>query len=242
MEAVILAAGKGSRMGNITQKLPKIFVDIAGRELYHHQIERLSPYCDRITVILGYGFESKSNPITEFSLENIGQDTDIEFKVIEDWENKENAYTAFIGLSDLTDDVLLVCGDVIFTQQVIDRIVTRFHNKLKPNEFSGVGVVEGIQDEMTGVRWGENEIITQYGAIESHQEIGVFALHEDHLTDARKILNDNHTDWFPIIFQKIPSKPLPVEEEKRHEINTPQHLSEAREKWEKLSAELPSER
>jgi hypothetical protein len=90
---------------------------------------------------------------------------------------------------------------------------------------------------MTAVRWDENGFINEYGAIEGHQEIGLFVLNSDHVTEAKEILQNNPTDWFPVVFQEVPSKPIAVDSQQRHEINTPEHLREARRKWDTLRAE-----
>lgn len=218
-------------MGERTAELPKLFLEVGGRPLYEHQLTRLAPHCDRITVVLGHGFDDGTAPESVFDTSDIAADTNIEFRVVEEWDEVENGYTALAALEYTDDDVLLVCGDVIFTQAVIDDVVRTYERDLRADGFSGVGVVEGIQDEMTAVRWNDEGIIADYGAIEGHQEVGLFALNAAHLGRAREALSGNDDDWFPVIFENVPSKPIRVSEDERHEINTPAHLRAAREKW-----------
>lgn len=237
MEAIILAAGEGSRMGSLTEDLPKLFLDVDGRTIYEHQLDRLAPHCDRITVVLGHGFDDGTAPESVFDVDGLDMDVEVEFLVVEEWATTENGYTALSALENADDDVLLVCGDVIFTQSVIDGIVHTYERDLRADGLCGVGVIEGVQDEMTAVRWDAEEIITDYGAIEGHQEIGVFVLNAAHLDRARGVLSSNHDDWFPVIFENVPSKPIRVDETERHEINTPAHLRAAREKWTGMEVE-----
>lgn len=219
-------------MGERTAELPKLFLEVGGRPLYEHQLTRLAPYCDRITVVLGHGFTDDTTPESAFDTSDIAADTDIEFVVIDEWATTENSYTARTALERIGDeDVLLVCGDVVFTQSVIDRVVGDYERDLRGDGFSGVGVVEGIQDEMTAVRWNDEDVITEYGAIEGHQEVGLFVLNAAHRERAIEILDGEENDWFPIIFENVPSKPIRVDESERHEINTPAHLRAARGKW-----------
>jgi len=232
MEAIVLAAGEGSRMGDRTAELPKLFLEVGGRPLYEHQLSRLAPHCDRITVVLGYGFDDDTAPESVFDTSEIAADTDVEFMVIDEWATTENSYTAHSALDRIDDeDVLLVCGDVVFTQSVIDDLVQTYESDLRNDGFSGVGVVKGIQDEMTAVRWNDEGLITDYGAIEGHQEVGLFVLNAAHRDRAMEILDGEENDWFPIVFENVPSKPIRVDESERHEINTPAHLRAARDKW-----------
>ncbi len=58
MKALILAAGRGSRLGSLTDSVPKCFVEVAGRRLIDWQIATLhaSGICD-ITIVTGYRAE-----------------------------------------------------------------------------------------------------------------------------------------------------------------------------------------
>ena len=241
MEAIVLAAGEGSRMGDRTTELPKLFLEVGGRPLYEHQLTRLAPHCDRITVVLGHGFDDGTTPESVFDTSEVAADTDVDFMIIDEWATTENSYTAHSALERIDDgDVLLVCGDVVFTQSVIDDLVQVYETDLRDDGFSGVGVVEGVQDEMTAVRWNDEGVITDYGAIEGHQEVGLFVLNAAHRDRAMEILNGEENDWFPIVFENVPSKQIRVDENERHEINTPAHLRGAREKWsERVEQSVP---
>lgn len=52
MKAVILAGGKGTRLGNVTQEIPKPMVPVGGKPLLHHQVDLLVKYGFREIVIL----------------------------------------------------------------------------------------------------------------------------------------------------------------------------------------------
>jgi choline kinase len=71
MNAVILAAGRGSRMGELTRELPKCLVTLAGRPLLEWQLAALrGAGIERIAVVRGYqaqlfdgrGVETFENP------------------------------------------------------------------------------------------------------------------------------------------------------------------------------------
>ncbi|KOX95890.1 sugar phosphate nucleotidyltransferase [Halorubrum tropicale] len=55
MDAVILAAGRGSQLGELTAERPKRFVDVAGRQLLVHVFETaVEAGADELIVIVGY--------------------------------------------------------------------------------------------------------------------------------------------------------------------------------------------
>ncbi|MFZ2471155.1 MAG: bifunctional sugar-1-phosphate nucleotidylyltransferase/acetyltransferase [Methanothrix sp.] len=59
MQAIILAAGEGSRMRPLTTKMPKVMLPVAGRPLLEHIILRArAASADRFVLVVGYGAES----------------------------------------------------------------------------------------------------------------------------------------------------------------------------------------
>lgn len=59
MQAIILAAGEGSRMRPLTANLPKVMLPVAGRPFLEHIILRARKAgADRIVLVVGYGSEA----------------------------------------------------------------------------------------------------------------------------------------------------------------------------------------
>lgn len=54
MQAVILAAGRGSRMGSLTDSLPKPMLEVAGKTLLEHKFDAVPAAVDEIILIVGY--------------------------------------------------------------------------------------------------------------------------------------------------------------------------------------------
>lgn len=257
--AVIMSAGRGSRMGAITENLPKAFVEVNGKTIFQRQVEVLSEYVDSLTLVLGHGFRYVSDETCEERLNEYARIPETEdfdeynICIFGNWDSHENAGSFRLGIQPTDEDehVIGICGDVLFTHEFIADVLDRYERRVKlPDDVfptrSAVTAIEGEQDEMTGVKVGESGDVIDYGAVDgSHQETGVFILHPEHRDTARVRLGKGMEDeWFPFIFQDeyCPSRVLWVDEEERLEINTVQHLIEAKEKvekWESRGQDTP---
>lgn len=228
MKAIILAAGEGSRMGARTRDLPKLFLDVDGRTIYERQMHALAAFCDEAMVVLGHGFADIDEREAAAFLET-DHDIAVEPLLVRNWMDIENAASCLRALEAVgsEEDLLLVCGDVVFDDVILERLLGSFERECKPNGYSAVGALDGVQDEMTAVRWDEAGIITEYGAMSGHQETGLFVLNNAHIDRARTILQRHEREWFPVVFPRVPSKRVLLPADQRHEINTPEHLREA---------------
>jgi UDP-N-acetylglucosamine diphosphorylase / glucose-1-phosphate thymidylyltransferase / UDP-N-acetylgalactosamine diphosphorylase / glucosamine-1-phosphate N-acetyltransferase / galactosamine-1-phosphate N-acetyltransferase len=54
MQAVILAAGRGTRMKDLTNEVPKPMLEVAGKTLLEHKFDMLPESFDEIILIVGY--------------------------------------------------------------------------------------------------------------------------------------------------------------------------------------------
>lgn len=54
MQVVILAAGNGKRMGNLTKKIPKPMLKIKGKPILEHKINALPKEVDEVILVVGY--------------------------------------------------------------------------------------------------------------------------------------------------------------------------------------------
>lgn len=237
MHVVVLAAGKGSRLNTWNQNLPKLFLEINGKTTFEYQLDALTPLVKQnlvdsmITTVLGYGFDSDekfNDRVQEYV--KVRPEFTYNPVYLPDWDDVENAATALQATDclEVNDHILLLCGDVITAPTQMESVVSTFVDEHAPDGFSSVVAYEGYQDEMTSVRWNNDRIVTDYGAIEGHQEAGIFILHEDHIEEARSIWKKSRESaWFPVVFPEIPTKAIRIDEEKHVEINTDDHFNHA---------------
>ncbi|MFA7302156.1 MAG: sugar phosphate nucleotidyltransferase [Candidatus Paceibacterota bacterium] len=54
MQALILASGRGTRMGELTSDTPKPLLQVAGKSLIEHKLEALPSAVDEVVVVVGY--------------------------------------------------------------------------------------------------------------------------------------------------------------------------------------------
>lgn len=196
MHPFILAAGRGNRLGSITEDRPKLFIEINGRSIYERQIDVLKQFFGEATVVLGHGFEDRDKATIQEAL-SINDEIAIDHIVLENWKSFENAFSLQVAiehhLSRSTDpgDLLIICGDVLFTKEILRKIIGRFEEEYRSTGFNAVGCVPGLQDKMTAVCYNDDGIITDYGEITGHKEISIFVLHERYLQDAQQFLSEN---------------------------------------------------
>ncbi len=117
MKAIILAAGKGSRLGAETGGAPKCLLDMGDRKLIDFQVESLiqSGVSD-ITVVCGYRFESVIEYLKKYRSINIRTVLNHEF------ESTNTAFSLNLAIKDIKDSFYLLNGDVLFDGEVIRRL------------------------------------------------------------------------------------------------------------------------
>ena len=108
-QAVILAGGKGTRLQERLQGLPKPLIDICGKPLLERQIELLKSYgFDQILILVNHGAQQ----IMDFC-ESRDQ-WNIDIQCIDDGTPLGTAGAAINILPLLADDFLVVYGDTMF--------------------------------------------------------------------------------------------------------------------------------
>lgn len=122
MKAVILAGGKGTRLGSLTREIPKPMIPIGGVPLLHHQVNLLVKYgITEIILLVNY----LSRPIRDYFGNGEKFGAKISF-----FEEKEPLGTTG-GLKEiqpeLTDDFLVFYGDVMINMD-LNRLI-RFHKE-----------------------------------------------------------------------------------------------------------------
>lgn len=116
-EALILAAGKGERLGELTQNTPKALVPIAGVPLLHRILRLLKETgVTEAHVVVGY----KGNRIREKIGENF-EGLRVRYIENSNWE-KGNLYSLLAAKEYVKNDFLLLMSDHIFDARVVEHL------------------------------------------------------------------------------------------------------------------------
>lgn len=112
MKAIVLAAGRGSRMGSLTEDSPKCMVELAGKPLLHWQLEALKhPQIEKVGIIKGYLKESLSL-------------TGIEEFVNEKWHETNMVMTLMEAEPWLQADTCIVSySDIVYPPDTVERLI-----------------------------------------------------------------------------------------------------------------------
>ncbi len=117
VRSVILAAGRGTRLGRLSAQLPKAFVEIDGVTLIAHQRRVLAAFgITDVHVVLGHGYIlARQHP-------------DIDGLTV--WHNPDYAVTNMVAtlfcareVFDGSTDVIIAYGDIVYEQRVVQALL-----------------------------------------------------------------------------------------------------------------------
>ena len=154
MQVIILAAGMGRRLGELTQDNTKCMVTVNGVRLIDRLLRQLvsvSNPLHRIVIVIGY----EGKKLKEY-LGNSYQHIPLEYVENPIYNKTNNISSLFLAKEELAyDDTLLVESDLIFEDGVFEKVLS--------NPFPNLAVVAKYESWMDGtmvVLDGENNIVT----------------------------------------------------------------------------------
>lgn len=124
-QAIIPAAGTGSRLGNITEEIPKCMIEVNGKTLIERTLVMLDKLkFDRVIIITGHADSTLRNHIAELNLE-----TKIVFIYNENYANSNNIVSVSLALDLMCEmDSVLIESDLIFDESIIEELISEQGN------------------------------------------------------------------------------------------------------------------
>jgi HAD superfamily hydrolase (TIGR01450 family) len=128
MDAIILAAGIGSRLKQLTGEKPKCMVNVNGRTIIEHQISALlSTTVERIHVVGGFAFDVLSNHLES----RFGGSDRISLIRNAEYESTNNMYSLRLCAHAVRDrEFLLMNGDVVFDASILRGLIDAGGNRI----------------------------------------------------------------------------------------------------------------
>jgi dTDP-glucose pyrophosphorylase len=142
MKAVVLAAGKGTRMRELTNELPKPMLRVQGKPILQHIVEGLGQNgISEIFIVTGFRAEVIEQHFGDGK--KMGVRLAYGRQVVQDGTGKAPELAKpFVG----TDPFLLTYGDILVKPDTYAQILARFAS----GKFSGVVTVTGSEDVTKG--------------------------------------------------------------------------------------------
>lgn len=128
MQAIIMAAGKGSRMGNMTEDKPKSFLEIRGIKLLEYNIAMIHSYGIKdILIVTGYQNEK---------LESFAQQIEGVRCVYNPFYEMVNvAGSFFMAQEYLFEDTVFMHADTLCAPEIFEEMITTEADMVLPVEF-----------------------------------------------------------------------------------------------------------
>ena len=119
MKAIILAAGVGKRLWEVTQYRPKCLIEIGGRSLLHRYLESLAAVgIRRADIVVGYKQEMIRAAVAADAC-GVG----VRFLVNEEF-HRGSISSLWIARSAFDDDTVVMDADVLFHRDILRRLVS----------------------------------------------------------------------------------------------------------------------
>ncbi len=235
LQAVILAAGMGKRLGKYTKEVTKGMVRVVGKTLLEHALDSLVEKVDRVILVVGY----KAEKVKEF-LGNSYKGLTISYIDNPHYETTNNIYSLWLAAEEMKkDDTLLLESDVIFEREVVERLVK--------SDGEAVAVVHKFEDWMDGTV----VLLDDYGNITSfldksaivwensanyYKTVNIYKFSKEFFSKyyfpflKAYVESSGYSSYYEIVLsliaglKNIKIKPLIIDGLKWYEIDTPEDL------------------
>ena len=118
MQAVILAAGKGTRMLPLTENRPKPLLKIANKTILEHNLEQMEGLVDEAIIVVGYKKEMIKELIGDCY-------KNIKIKYVEQKETLGTGHALETASELLEDKFLVLCGDDLYFKEDLQKVVLK---------------------------------------------------------------------------------------------------------------------
>jgi len=181
-QAVILAAGLGSRLRPRTYHIPKPLIPVLGTPILMNALRQLKAAgIERVVLVTGHlGAELRRAIGDRF------EDIEVAYVHSDRYESTNNIYSLWLAREYLDRTILLIEGDVFFRQSVLERLLSYPGENvaaLSPGDESTLGTVAEVDGDGRIVRMvDESQQTGVEASADSYKTINMYVLQGDFLT------------------------------------------------------------
>jgi len=234
MKAVILAAGPGSRLQPLTERVHKCLIKVADERILERQVRYFDQAgIEDIYVVIGY----RSDEV-EGAIQSLNKDTsNTTVHAIRNpiWDQTENLYSLYLASEFVRGEPFVIAnGDVFADQGIIERICESAHESIVPYDSQEFDPEE-LKIELNNGR--PSAILDKGKRNGDGSTIGMFALSSDASNELFSDIDDHvnkdseKKQWFEAsldrIFDNVDFKAFDVKEFRWFEIDTKNDLKKA---------------
>ena len=148
-QAILLCAGRGSRLGINTENKPKPLTDVNGDTILENSIKNLIEFgVNRLVIVVGY-----KNEMIEKVLKEYEDTVDIIVINNKEWDVTNNLYSLYLARQYLKNETLLIEGDIFFDGKILKQVDMEEKNLLLAsplNELMEGAFVTAQNSKVTG--------------------------------------------------------------------------------------------
>lgn len=127
MKAIILAAGRGTRLYPYTQYIPKCLLDIGGVTILEHQLNHIKDCgISEVVIVVGFGFEKVENFLRNF--DSLGMRIKTLYNPF--YQTTNSLISLWIARGEMNDDIVVMNGDDVFEIEVLDKALAYSSEKI----------------------------------------------------------------------------------------------------------------
>lgn len=128
MQAIIMAAGKGSRLGNLTKGKPKSFAEIKGKKLIEYNLQLLQKYgIEQIIIVTGYHCEDFEELTKEMP------NVKLIYNPFYEFVNVLGSF--YMGMEALQDDFIYMHADTLCEPAILEKLLCLEADVILPVEY-----------------------------------------------------------------------------------------------------------
>lgn len=230
MKAIILASGIGKRLRPLTNDKPKSLLKINSKTILEHQLDILEK-CKIKNVIITTGpFEDKIKLFLE------GKYNDFNFSFVQNqrYDTTNYIYSLWLTKDLINDDIVLLHGDLIFTEKLLKKMIETKGNivpvnkKIKVPEKDFKAAIKNNRVNKIGVDFFGDNVYFSLPLYKFCRKDFLEWMHEIEKEIKNRNINIYAEDAFNKISDKIILRPLYFDNKFCMEIDTKEDLEAAR--------------